>query len=807
MKLIFISSAFAIGVFLGSIWIPGTVLLLFLIVGLLAVSVAAWKFKQTYVTLGALLIAVVLSGAVRYDWHKATLDKESLSAFNNTGELQIEGVITTDPVAKGSFVDFRLAVVRVRTDEGWQKAEGAAQTRARPGRALIQEREQPYFKYGDRVRIYGELEEPPQFEDFDYRQYLARQGVSSSIVAYSSELLETDQSSRIRAVAYSVRSALSDSLDGAMPAPSPVETGLAKALTLGTRSEVPPKLNQAFINSGTAHVLSVSGLHIAVLVSMMTLILGKTLGKANRLYFLMPLIFLWGYALITGLSPPVIRSAVMGSIYIWAVQSGRQRSGLIALAISAAIMLGIDPNLLWDVSFQLSFVSMLGLFVLSPPLLSIAGLLKQRLHLNESGLAQTAALLLDITAVNLSFMLASIPIIAFNFHNISLATLPASLLTIPALPLILPAVGITALLGLIWEPLGYAPGWIAWVGLKYLEAVVTGFGNMPFSRIDTGSFASTLLILYYTFMVFLVWIILKFLKAYTSAETSSENAPHILQNAWAWYGAFVLTASVFLWDESLSTSDRMLHLNILDTPGVNALLVKDDGGNNVLIDGGSVPAALSEELSRRLSFTDRIDTVIATQPTAQYMTGLSSVLSTYTPRNLITADPGEISNVEFAFQKQVAASGVKHTVVTSGASIRTSANLVVEVLHPPKEQLLKTGADVSNNSLVLRIASGGFSVLSLRGLRTEGMESLVLNNPELHSTVLSIAWINDRTMPTKELLLSVRPAMIIFTGTIDGQKKTFMRNAVKETLPDSSIMFAPEERTEIISDGSKIWLK
>lgn len=738
----------------------------------------------------------------------SALNKETLSAFNGTGEVQIEGIITTDPVAKGSFVDFRIAVVRIRTKDGWKPAEGAAQAKARPGRSLIQERSLPYFKYGDRIRIYGELQEPPKFEDFDYRLYLARQGVSSSIIAYSSDLLETNQASPIRSAAYSVRSSLSDALGDSMPSPSPVETGLAKALTLGIRSEITPKLNQAFIDSGTAHVLSVSGLHIAVLVSMMTLVLSKTIGKANRLYFLAPLVFLWVYALITGLSPPVVRSAVMGSIYIWALQSGRQRSGFIALGVAAAVMLAVDPNLMWDVSFQLSFVSMLGLFVLSPPLLELSALLKQRFKMANAGIIQLAGLLLDIVAINLSFMLASVPIIAFNFHSISLATLPASLLTIPALPLILPAIGASAVLGLIWEPLGYLPGWIAWVGLKYLETIVIAFGDMSFAKVDTGNFARAFVAIYYIILLLMVWLLPRFLKGFKQPEIQSEeNPPHILQNAWVWCGAFMLTASVFVWNEALNKSDDRLHVKFLDTPGVNAILLQKGARGNVLIDGGSSPSALAEELSSHLSLTNsRIDALIATQQTAQFITGLSPAFSSYKPGNLITAETGDISNLEYAFQTQARVNGVKEHIVFSGAMINGNG-ITVKVLHPPKDPLIKTGSDIANNSLALRITDGNFSLLSLRGLRPEGMSSLLANNTDLQSTVLSVAWVNERTLPTEELLAAINPALIVFTGPIDGAKRDSLRNALKETLPNAHTAFAPDETNEIISDGARIWLK
>src|SRR5262249_25629998 len=159
----------------------------------------------------------------------------------------------------------------------------------------------------------------------------------------------------------------------------------------------------------------------------------------------------------------------------------------------------------------------------------------------------------------------------YDFHSISPATLPASLLTIPTMPLILPAVSAAAVLGLIWHPLGYLPGWIAWIGLKYLEATVTFFGNIPFGKIETGRFAEAIVCLYYACLLLLNWKLPGFLNRFKSGEISPEEKPAILQSAWVWSGAFMLTTSFFLWNEALRESDTRLHIKFLDTPGVNAM--------------------------------------------------------------------------------------------------------------------------------------------------------------------------------------------------------------------------------------------
>ena len=222
---------------------------------------------------------------------------------------------------------------------------------------LSSARSKPHFRYGDRLVVTGKPEDPPVFEDFDYRDYLARQGVFSTMVHPGVELVGESEGSPLMQEILSLRNRLSRSLEQALPEP---QNSMAQALLLGRRSTMPQELTQAFRDTGASHILAISGLHVGVLLGISVAFSRWLLGARRQLYLLVPLLSIWGYAALSGMSPSVQRAAVMGSIYLLGVALGRQNSIAPALAAAAAVMAAIQPGILSDVSFQLSFTAMTG---------------------------------------------------------------------------------------------------------------------------------------------------------------------------------------------------------------------------------------------------------------------------------------------------------------------------------------------------------------------------------------------------------------------------------------------------------------
>ena len=192
------------------------------------------------------------------------------------------------------------------------------------------------------------------------------------------ELVSRGGGSRWRGWIFDLRGKLADSIEDALP---PSQSSLAQALLLGLRGRLPPEVVEAFRSTGTSHLLAISGLHVGVLLVLSLGAAGWWFGKRRQLYLLLPLASIWFYALVSGLPVSVVRAAIMGSVFLAALALGRPRSVLPSLALAAAVMAAIDPQVLNQVSFQLSFAAMAGIVLVLPYQARIAETITDRLNI------------------------------------------------------------------------------------------------------------------------------------------------------------------------------------------------------------------------------------------------------------------------------------------------------------------------------------------------------------------------------------------------------------------------------------------
>lgn len=244
------------------------------------------------------------------------------------------------PEPGGNSERFTLRVHRIDRGAGWQDANDKVLVVARPPIALVERRSQPYFRYGDVLELEGRLERPQPFADFGYPAYLARQDNHTILSFPQVQLLEVDQGNLLTEVLHNARRGAATHLNNAVPAR---QAALAQALLLGKRSTLTGDVREDFRESGTSHLLAVSGLHVGVVLFLTAGAGAYLLGRRRHLYLLVPLAAIWGYAALTGMAPPVQRAAIMGSVYLCALALGRPRSHLPALLLAGSVLAGLEP--------------------------------------------------------------------------------------------------------------------------------------------------------------------------------------------------------------------------------------------------------------------------------------------------------------------------------------------------------------------------------------------------------------------------------------------------------------------------------
>src|SRR5262249_15261072 len=207
---------------------------------------------------------------------------------------------------------------------------------------------------------------------------------------------------------------------------------LVGALAAGLRSELGPEWEDRFARSGLAHVLSVSGLHVAalalVLAGVLSLLLRAWPALVRRFDPRRPAAIAalplgWGYVVFTGTQPPAVRSALMLTVVLAGRALQRPTDALNALALAAGVLLVFDPASVRDLSLQLSFTAVLALVLLAPRLrawLPVPPPDLQRPERWRRVLEQVRETLLGVCTASAAVTLASIPLVASAFHRVSL---------------------------------------------------------------------------------------------------------------------------------------------------------------------------------------------------------------------------------------------------------------------------------------------------------------------------------------------------------------------------------------------------
>ncbi|MDD4909080.1 MAG: ComEC/Rec2 family competence protein [Candidatus Omnitrophica bacterium] len=235
------------------------------------------------------------------------------------------------------------------------------------GKALVRMPADMNARFGDEVSITGKIDWPYNFGDgrFDYRAYLRRNGIYSIATVNTGsgiKVISHNRGSIIKQAAVSLKNRLIAILNDYL---SPVSANLYSAMLLGERRAPPRQVNELFMRTGTVHILAVSGLHTGI-AAFIFLSLLKSLRISRKPRFIITMSLLAFYCLLTGARVSVVRATLMAEVMLLGYVLEREVNIYNSLAIAAFIILLINPNQLFDIGFQLSFISVLSIVWLSP---------------------------------------------------------------------------------------------------------------------------------------------------------------------------------------------------------------------------------------------------------------------------------------------------------------------------------------------------------------------------------------------------------------------------------------------------------
>lgn len=343
------------------------------------------------------------------------------------------------------------------------------------------------FKYGDAVEFSGKLEKPENFvtdqgKDFDYVNYLRKDGIFYLMSYPEIEIVSHGNGNFIKSSLFSIKNQFLEAVDGAVFTPESVLMG---GLILGERSSFGEEMRQKLINTGTIHIVALSGYNVTIVAEWIM-----------KLFSFLPFNFGIGagifaillFVLMTGAQSTAVRAGFLAVIALFARATGRDYDAGRALLFVGVIMILFNPFVLvYDVSFQLSFIATVAVIFYAP-------------RIDKYFLwAPKIFKLRDIVSVTCAVYIFVLPFILYKLGNLSLVALPANILILPFIPLTMGLGFFTGLLGSIWYALAVPFGYLSYLFLHYELSVIDFFSRAPFAALYFSNFPLLLTLLIYAY--------------------------------------------------------------------------------------------------------------------------------------------------------------------------------------------------------------------------------------------------------------------------------------------------------------------
>jgi competence protein ComEC len=768
--------------------------------GLIVAATAVFFGVRRSLTLAVLLggcALCLLAGAVRYESSLPEQNSSNISFYNNRGEVTLTGTIADEPRQRGYYR--QIIVDSVQLCERDDRVPLS-------GQLLVNSSDPRPFRYGDTLRLTGELESPPSDVDFDYASYLARRGIFSTVWHPHIETLPNRGGCPVQACLLSLNSRLSAALDSSLPEP---EAAVAQSLLLGRRGAMQDSVSDAFNRTGTAHLLAVSGLHLGILLAAVLMIALTLLGRQRYLYVWIAIACVWAYAALTGMRPPVARAAIMATVFLVAELAGRQKHAPTALAFAAAIMVAVQPQLLWHTSFQLSVLAMAGIVLLYQPLRAALTGGVSSLATHRWKQLGGLHLVIDILAATAAATLAVWPLTANTFGAVSVIGLPVSVLTLPVLPFAISSSAATAIVASISPLLAQPPAWVAWLFLTYIVKVVEGFATLSWAALEV-NLRLSFIIAYYAFLLAgaLCWG--RWARRQREDESKPRRAITATGSRIRWAIPPLLLSAALVWSAVLASPDGQLHVIFLDVGQGDATLIVSPSGRTVLVDGGPDGQRIAPLVDQHIPFWDRsLDAIIATQPHADHLGGLLAVVDRYRVDTVIQFRPGYDSLLSSEWERRLASNGTLPVQAIRGQSMDLGDGTVLMFLNPPAQPMLGTSDDTDNNGLVVRVSYGDVSFLLSADVRLEAERQLAHENVRIDSTVLKVAHHGSDTSSGSQFLTAVSPEVAVISVGANNPYGHPNASVVRrfQALPAELYTTAEFGTIEFVTDGDSLWVK
>lgn len=349
------------------------------------------------------------------------------------------------------------------------------------------------FKYGDEVKFEGTLKKPDNFitdqgKEFDYVNYLRKDGIFYTMNYVNTEIVSRGNGNRVKSILFFVKEKFLEKINFAIKSP---ESLLMGGLILGEKSSFSPELRTSFINTGTIHIVALSGYNVTIVAEWLMKLFAQIPYAPRNLGIGMGILAIFLFIIMTGASSTAIRAGIMATLVLVARLTGRNYDVARALILAGVFMILLNPLVLaYDVSFQLSFIATIAVIFFAPRIEKYFSWVPTRFQLRD---------ILSVTSAAYIFVF---PFILYKMGNLSLVALPANILVLPFIPFTMLLGFLTGIASFFWYVFAVPFGYVSYLLLHYELSVIGFLSNVPFAAFSIPNFPLFVTILIYIYFIY-----------------------------------------------------------------------------------------------------------------------------------------------------------------------------------------------------------------------------------------------------------------------------------------------------------------
>ncbi|MEE4311776.1 MAG: DNA internalization-related competence protein ComEC/Rec2 [candidate division KSB1 bacterium] len=676
-----------------------------------------------------LVLAILTTAMLRYEIATTLLPSGHIAGFvGKKGNLSIHGRISNFPVVKDSLYHFELDADRVILNDTL-----VFETQGRIIIKRVPECVQP--EKGDELIVRGKLRKPRTSRnpgEFNYAHYLMAQHIYGFMYIRDSTRVHILSRSRGKSVPDKIRETIDEKISAWFSGQS---RAILKGLLIGERGEITFETREAFSISGTMHVLAVSGLHVGFIV-LIFVSLFRLVGIRFHTATVLTIICTILYASVIGFKPPVVRASTVIILFLAGKLLMRRSHPINLLSAAAILILMLEPLQLFQVSFQLSFIAVLSIFMFHEKTERII----MKVHcIKKINSFKVGGYLVQLFIVSISVSFGTLPITALYFERIPVLSVFVNIVIVPLTGLIILLGFSFIILSLLYSG---AAGLIATACHFSLQILINVVAHV--SELDIASIS--------IYQCEVAHVLLTYIAILLISHPGSRT----VRKASVFYLLVVL--NIVVWNSAFRAVDQ-LEVIFFDIGQGDAALFRTPDSRYFLIDAGNSYEEFTEAERHILPYLkrqgiDKIHGAFLSHADNDHIGGLPYLMRHIKIETIYDSGKRADSEIYQDYRHLIDSLGIQHRTLSAGDRITFSGRCGLYVLHPDS---LNDYDTQNNHSLVFKLVYDEVSFLFTGDIEKEVEDHLLRFKDLIQCTVLKVAHHGSSSSSTEHFIEFAKP--------------------------------------------------